>query len=186
MTPKRVKTTLVRSKNNHIFGVILTLDWELKELFSSRSFIFQPNLISDGRNMSIWQGSYLLWTWTDQPAHFFESSEQNGKHGKRFCYLQKCFPFTEKRPQKPKDWYQSCLWRNGTRISIWNVPNVDNRTTCIEDLYYSWKFSVASNQKVVFNFIFQETFLETCRQQEFHWGGCLHHSLHQIRFNWIS
>ena len=33
VTPKRIKTTHVRSKNNPIFGVILTPDWELKELF---------------------------------------------------------------------------------------------------------------------------------------------------------
>ena len=33
VTPKRVKTTHVRSKINPIFGVILTPDWELKELF---------------------------------------------------------------------------------------------------------------------------------------------------------
>ena len=33
VTPKRVKTTNVRSKNNPIFGVILSPDWESKELF---------------------------------------------------------------------------------------------------------------------------------------------------------
>ena len=32
-TPKRVITTHARSKNNPILGVILTPDWELKELF---------------------------------------------------------------------------------------------------------------------------------------------------------
>ena len=36
VTPKRVKTTRVRSENNPIFGVILTPDWELKELLFRR------------------------------------------------------------------------------------------------------------------------------------------------------
>ena len=33
VTPKRLKTTHVRTKNNPTFAVVLTPDWELKELF---------------------------------------------------------------------------------------------------------------------------------------------------------
>ena len=124
---------------------------------TSRSFTFQPNLISDGRNMCIWQGRFY---YEHEPTCQFTVLEavlsKTKNMGNIFAICRNVFLFSTqkiKRPGKPEDWYQSCLWRNGTRISIWNVPNVENGTAFIEDLHYSWKFSVASIQKVVFNFI---------------------------------
>ena len=43
VTPKRAKTTQVRSNNNAIFVVILTPDWKLKELLS-RKWLNNVNL----------------------------------------------------------------------------------------------------------------------------------------------
>ena len=51
--------------------------------------------------------------------------------------------------------------KTGTKVAFeemehefpFGTANVENGTTFIEDLHYSWKFSVASIQNVVFNFI---------------------------------
>ena len=72
----------------------------------------------------------------------------------RFCHLYKSLPFTEKRPWS---WYQGWLLRNGTRISVWNIPS---RKTGLPFQVFrcSWKLSAGTIQNVLFHLLYPTGF----------------------------
>ena len=68
------------------------------------------------------------------------------------------FPFVEissinrKTAVKAWNWYQRWLWRNGTRISLWNIPS--GKTGLPFQMFRcSWKFSVGKTQIVAFHLL---------------------------------
>ena len=44
-------------------------------------------------------------------------------------HLPKSGQFAEKRPRRPETGTKRWLWRNGTRIPVWEIPSGKNRTT---------------------------------------------------------
>ena len=72
----------------------------------------------------------------------------------RFCHLYKSLPFTEKRPWS---WYQGWLLRNGTRISVWNIP--PGKTGLPFQMFRcSWKSSAGTTQNVLFHLLYPTGF----------------------------
>ena len=45
------------------------------------------------------------------------------------CLLHKTVPFTKKTGAKARNWHQSWLWRNGTGISVCNIPSGETGLT---------------------------------------------------------
>ena len=72
----------------------------------------------------------------------------------RFCHLYKSLLFTEKRPWS---WYQGWLLRNGTRISVWNIPS--GKTGLPFQMFRcSWKLSAGTTQNVLFHLLYPNGF----------------------------
>ena len=55
-----------------------------------------------------------------------------------------------KTAAKAWNWYQRWLWRNGTRISVWNIPS-EKTGLPFQMFRYFRKFSVGKTQKVAFH-----------------------------------
>ena len=67
-----------------------------------------------------------------------------------------------KTTAKAWNWYQRWLWRNWTRISVWNIPSGKTGLP-LQMFRCSWKFSAGTTKKVMFsllsNQIFQNLFV---------------------------
>ena len=70
----------------------------------------------------------LPFTWAKRTVHGlgkWRAKFRMGKfnRGSRIYHLYKSFPFTEKTVTKAWNWYQTWLWANGTKISVWNITS---------------------------------------------------------------
>ena len=68
----------------------------------------------------------------------------------------------QKPTAKAWNWYQRWLWRNGTRISVWNNPS-GNTGLPFQMFCCFWKLSTGMTQKVVFNYFPTGFFRNICK-----------------------
>ena len=67
-------------------------------------------------------------------------------------HLYKSVPFTGKLPRRTSNWYQRWLWRNATRISVWNISSGKTGQP-FQMFLCSRKFSVGKTPKVAFHLL---------------------------------
>ena len=89
----------------------------------------------------------------------------NGKQNSRLVNLvpESRLPFVQITSIHPKtaakawNWYERRLWRNGTRISVWNIPTVETGLP-FQTFRCSRKFSTETTWQVVFHLLSNRIF----------------------------
>ena len=74
-----------------------------------------------------------LFTWANRTVHSLSkwyAKFRTGKfHSGIVFFIWKISSFNRKTAAIALNWYQRWLWRNGTRIFVWNIPSRKNKTT---------------------------------------------------------
>ena len=136
------------------------LDIERFHLTSRRPYWWLYHLHGQTIRFMVWvngsQSSALVNFVPESPSLFVQVSSIN-----------------QKTAAKAWNWYQRWLWRNGTRISVWNIPSGKSWKTGLPFQMFRCfrKFSVGKTQKDVFhslsNRISRKIFVNSGRQPVF-------------------
>ena len=73
-------------------------------------------------------------------------------------HLHKSGQFAEKRPRRPETGIKRWLWRNGTRIPVWEIPSGKKTGLPFQIFSCSRKFSAGTTQDVLFHLLSNRIF----------------------------